>query len=503
MDIHFFDCVNNPTHKLASFVESYLYLDGISNKLGVRQFRQTKEKNELEEIKTSSKPTWKQIVFTTIKILSYIAFPPLPCLALMEKAIYHRKLHFQHLKEDKLKNVPQVILQTPKSAEDQQPSIAESEEHLKKTWEIHQQTIDSRKELTDALPKKLQWIKLELNSKGSATFPDMGYANMVSVFKDDPEVFFLPGVRGEGALTPSDPTHMELLLKGLKAAFATGKNLVLTRLGDEEHCVAAAFTKEGEFKIIDSMGSRAIDMDNLTEQLNTASIKQKNGESIHFKGDYVNTYLQTTGRECMRFSTLYLYQIGNTRDLNVYQKVNGAFAKGAFRTFEDYNKDLKDMPAIQKLENHDNSAYYQSFMNSWLYRAVGLKVDDWKEIPISSFLPKVVSDDPEQVVEGTTFFTLTTDIKNPPVLNESRNACLTDDAEKPNIDSSQKFEDALDALHEIALPNDLQTPISSLLPSGNEKRILVREINSPTLKLYEMPPGKAFFRKGTKPKKLT
>ncbi len=112
MNIKRFDCINNHKSKFTDFCDSYLYLDGISNKLGYRKFQIYQEKNDIIEIKKAKQQShpWKLIAKTIVKILSYTIFP-LPIIALIVK-IYNRKAHTYQIlkKENKIEPIKNDIL---------------------------------------------------------------------------------------------------------------------------------------------------------------------------------------------------------------------------------------------------------------------------------------------------------------------------------------------------------------------------------------------------------
>ncbi len=99
-----FDCINNHKNKFINFCDSYLYLDGISNKLGYRKFSVYQEKNDIIRIKEENQQPhhWKLTAKTIVKIFSYIIFPFLLIIALIGKA-HSRKTHSYRISRNKLR----------------------------------------------------------------------------------------------------------------------------------------------------------------------------------------------------------------------------------------------------------------------------------------------------------------------------------------------------------------------------------------------------------------
>lgn len=91
MNIRLFDRIDNRSNGFLNKIEEYLYLDGISGRLGARTFTLL---NANTLVSTDSLPpfTWKKGILTAFKIFSYILFPFLPLSALGIKAI-ERKCH--------------------------------------------------------------------------------------------------------------------------------------------------------------------------------------------------------------------------------------------------------------------------------------------------------------------------------------------------------------------------------------------------------------------------
>lgn len=92
MAVRFFDCVSSDS--LAGAVETYLFLDGISDKLGFRKFDALRTySNQVIEIKSSAR-TWQDIATTIVKLASYLIFPLL-LAALAAKVLYRLAHNFK------------------------------------------------------------------------------------------------------------------------------------------------------------------------------------------------------------------------------------------------------------------------------------------------------------------------------------------------------------------------------------------------------------------------
>lgn len=90
----FFDSVVHPDHTLGQWVENYFYLDGISNHFGYRKYTVISG-NTIERAKEKEITTYSGLIFTTLKILSYIGSLGLIPLSLQSlKAITGRLMLF-------------------------------------------------------------------------------------------------------------------------------------------------------------------------------------------------------------------------------------------------------------------------------------------------------------------------------------------------------------------------------------------------------------------------
>lgn len=211
------------------------------------------------------------------------------------------------------------------------------------------------------------------------------FANPMLGFKESQDVFFIPD---NDAFNPTVKTECSVLIDSLRASFGSGKKMLVTQLANNIHAVAAGFKTNGEFKIIDSMGGKTVDMKALTKVLNEAKIKNLDGKLIKFKGEYVNTYIQKGGHECLRFSMLYCYQMAKRLDLNAYQEINGAFLEGKLVKYEDFSQ----IETVKKVKDIGSSVLvYKPFMRSWALRICGFQAHDWKQIPLSELVKPIES----------------------------------------------------------------------------------------------------------------
>lgn len=283
----------------------------------------------------------------------------------------------------------------------------------------------------------------------------------LNTFDENSKSFTLP-VKG---LNPKIKEDLNFLKDLLTHSFASGKEFIVVELGSNTHANIAAFRSDGSFQIIDSMLSQTVDLNHLTTELNGSKIKDINGNEIVFKGKYINTHLQKGGNECRRFACLYGYQMAKKQDFEAYKEVNGAFAEGKLKTFEDLHKIdgsplLSDASSIPKKN-------YDSFMRSWGHRAFGLKCDSWKEIPLSDL---TTMDDCER---RRTFYELTS---NAPVscrFNNSEHDLTLQDGSAPLL---------LDI-------KDLQkTTLGDLIPKDGGKVVINMEVGKAPV-IFHLLPG--------------
>lgn len=294
--------------------------------------------------------------------------------------------------------------------------------------------------------------------------PDKFEGNIIRSFESDPKVFFIPSEYYSNTNTKHDTelSHKNNLNRNegintlkdiLIAAFATNKELVVGRFGNHFHAITVAVKSNGEFRIIDSMLDNAVNLDNIINQLNDASIKDSQGKKIHFTGTYINTRIQKTGSECMRFATLYAYQIAKKRDLDAFEEVNGAFAHGQLQRFEDYST----IDGTHRMRDASSLSpeHYLPFMQSWGYRALGFRVNRWQDITMSDLERRI----------GNYFTILILNSNNLP-------NCFWDD----RVDPAAKFliQNQNGEEHEVSEePSSSTQQLSSLIPSGDERTVIL------------------------------
>lgn len=111
MILSFNDCISTKTNSFFSFSEKFLYLDGLSNKLGYQKFQVYKEKN-LVSLKNNEKPlNWKQITLTITKLFFITLLPFVAVIALIGKAIHRHTHPYQILKNrDLAKPIPKNVI---------------------------------------------------------------------------------------------------------------------------------------------------------------------------------------------------------------------------------------------------------------------------------------------------------------------------------------------------------------------------------------------------------
>lgn len=197
----------------------------------------------------------------------------------------------------------------------------------------------------------------------------------------DPEILFISRKeqRACSAFNINDQSNMELLTKKLKTAFLDGKKMAFLILDTGSHAIAAGFSSDGSFIIVDSLLNHSVDPKKMERMLNEAKLKNHTQKEIRFTGQFINTHIQKGGHECLRFATLYCYHMAVRKDLTAFKEVNGAFLEGRLRCFEDYKK-ITGAPRIDSLK--DKAYKYRTFMQSWLYRSFGLTVNAWWQLTL-------------------------------------------------------------------------------------------------------------------------
>jgi hypothetical protein len=373
--VRFFDCIS------PNIFENYFYLDGISGKLGARKFTIfLASKNEIKEITNDKKITFKQVILTIIKLASY-AFLPLLVIMAAGKLIYRSTHKFKIVTKEKIALQHLINTSLPKDRLEQDlkfeasSKFSKAQKDLSNIWENYKKPNIIRKE---PLRLDMAFLKLMLEfipGPDSTVRPDdHPLANLVLACESNPDVYFIPTSNFFG-----QSFDIKLLKETLGAAFAVGKKMVVARLSNKIHGVAAGFCADGTFKIIDSMRNGTVNIDKLTKDLNEAMMKDRFGKLINFAGEYVNTHVQKGGHDCLRFATLYCYQMAQTKRLDAYMEVNGAFLEGRLKTFEDYKK-INGSVKIGDLSGKEYT--YSPFMQSWVYRGLGIEVDSWEQMPL-------------------------------------------------------------------------------------------------------------------------
>jgi len=300
--------------------------------------------------------------------------------------------------------------------------------------------------------------------------PDNRLANLPLKLQNNPFTLFLPK-----EIHPAKDDEVKTLTDTLQAAFVTGKEMVIVRLGTNIHAVLGVFSVTGEFKLIDSMSSQVINHKELENKLNQAKITNKNGNTLAFHGDYINTRIQKGGNTCLRISTLYAYQIAKRRDVNAYQEVNGAFLQGRLNTFEDH---ARIDGASRKKTVSTTPASYAKFMNSWAYRSYGYSVDDWCQLPLSDLTNGVLTFPGADI----TWIKINSNQKLPMVRDDTFNR-------EPGVDKGDGIFIPIDSanLEEIFYDCPPKT-FADIMKDKNDYLIFSKK-NNPKLKIFKLRPG--------------
>jgi hypothetical protein len=286
--------------------------------------------------------------------------------------------------QEKINDISQKTLLKSSSPSSNKESILKAQRYLNDLW-INYKEKHSR---SYSPSKSEDWQGIFLNLKlefshgpiATVTPDDHSFSNLLLTTEHDPEIFSIPHL----GINPRISEEMMLLKKILEASFLTGKKMVIGRLCNSKHSLAVGFCSDGSFKIIDSLSrlyGKAIDLKDLTTQLNKAAIKNVKGQPIQFQGEYIHTGIQKGGHECIRFASLYGYQMAKKKDLNAFEEVNGAFVEGKLKTFEDYAKiDGSQRMRYKQIFNYS----YKEFMSSWAYRTQGIRLDSWKNLSLKT-----------------------------------------------------------------------------------------------------------------------
>jgi hypothetical protein len=334
-------------------------------------------------LKTAIKPNPKNVYATHLNNKSFLrcALLLVPVIGnVLNLLIYDP--HFKGLlkKKDQSSSGMKKPLEVKWNAANQQNQTADNS-YLQNLWQAFEKNTrpNPNKPFFNQLTSFLNYLPAEYSPFSRAIPTPTLCGNPMLSFRDSQDVFFIPHERGKCS-QPAIKADRLLLIEALRASFGSGKKMVVTQLANDLHVVAAGFMPNGEFKIIDSMGGKTVDIKALTKALNEAKIKNSDGKPIKFKGEYVNTHIQKGGHECVRFSMLYCYQMAKKLDLNAFEEVNGAFIEGKLVKYENFSQ----IETVKKVKDVSSRALeYKPFMHSWALRICGFSANDWKQIPLS------------------------------------------------------------------------------------------------------------------------
>ncbi len=358
--------------------------------------------------------------------------------------------------------------------------IQSATDYLAKQWIDHKKTMDNFTN-TSMYGKFLNLREdSDINNSRATLAPgDSPLGNLALDFENDAKVCFLP----VDYSMAQEPTEKEVqnLSEGLRAGFTTGKILTVLLFSTPGHTVAAAFQADGQFQVIDSMGSKTIDVDKLSEKLNQAKIKDAQGHEIQFSGKYINTKVQYGGHECIRFATLYAYQIAKERNLSAYKKVNGAIETGLLKRFEDCRKISEVTKEIEEVNSSSREKYHK-FMSSWAYRTQNLTLDDWKKMSLEDLSSSYFAN--EQKSQNLLFIIAAKDETPCTLLINPNKKYFIGENETP---AKQIDFEAID-FPPIPLTENLsEVNLGSLISSQNKTRLLLLNKDKHSICLYELP----------------
>lgn len=391
------------------------------------------------------------------------------CLALCSKEVRNLFKVFKAKRFGVLIDKNEVANEVPSEADKlrMQQAREELSEMYQKYSEAYQQENSYVKNISATLARLFYEFENE-NSAVSNVLPDTRLACLLLPFDEHSKAVFAPDVNflSNPKCDPSGQ-DFEFIKKTLACAFAAGKEIVAIRVTNTVHTAVAAFRVDGKFKVIDSLSSHTIDINYLTKKLNCSQLKDSKGQIVNFHGRYINTHLQKGGHECLRFATLYAYQIAKRQKLNAYREVNGAFAEGRLNTFEDIAmideaKPIQDASKISKSK-------YKHFMQSWAYRSGGLKVDEWQDLTFADLLENVSTK--MNFFDYEKKFSEVKPVSNVFVITSSQCHCYRtrNDVEKiiqKNINNIGRFEP-------IILNDCSQLKLASIVPQNQKDKILI------------------------------
>lgn len=363
-NIRFFDSVGNKSF------ENLFYIEGLSNKLGFKKYQLIDSNSDQLKLSTQKNSHYKWRSCAKILILATLI--PIP-FALAFKYFYRKQHHFtiesSSVEKNKVSTVSQRIVDFS--------SVKDSENYLKELCDVY---LDPSSEVTVPIKKIDRAIELGSNEKIlTRSLINKSADLVIQSNQTNQKAFFIPNT-----IKVSRERDLTILKKALSSTFATGKEIAVVRLHIEQHAVAAAFSSDGTFKVIDSMsifGKKYFNT--ITRELNEAKIKGKNGQPLDFKGELIHTGIQRIdGNECLRISTLYCYHIACKGSLDAYQEVNGAFSNDRIKKFSDLHL-INGSPKVKKVD--PSKIPYQSYLNflkSWAFEIYDYAISDWREVPL-------------------------------------------------------------------------------------------------------------------------
>jgi hypothetical protein len=424
--------------------------------------------------KDNNNPQVEKIYYSVIHIFFFLFTLPLSCIVSLAGLVF---ISLSKTHQNKFNQLIEKI----------QPSLSLSSLTSEPLPTLINHPFSSKSQYLDELLRRRKNIYEEKKEEKTAGYFQGSFGNLRNKFsfrtevgpdfdklsnltldcQNDDEAYFIPVSCWENItrlsrveLDPKVEKELAFLIEALSAAFETGKKIVVVRLANANHAVAAGFCADGHFKIIDSMLNLTFDVTNLIEQLNKAQLKDSKGKVIHFKGEYINTSIQKDGCNCTFFATLYCYQMYKQKNLDAFEEVNGAFAEGKLKRFEDCKK-IDGSRRIRSFEENSSKDLYNQFMCSWAYRTQGFLVDTWEEI-------KPLSPDEEGEIA---IYYLSKHSNFPPDVQCTRQFFLIEKEKKLVIDTLINMPKE----QEIPLNKDDTITLGSLLSSKHERRLLIFE----------------------------
>ncbi len=480
-DLHFFDCVESKNNKFIDFCENYFFLEGLSGKLGFKKFTSfSKNPPLIQEQSLYQTSNWKTKALQVVKAVSYLTLV-MPCVMLCGKIYQHRRHHT--VKDQVTTKVTQEALSSRESSKPintglSHQNIQSAKDHVANLWKKYKARINPE-------PMHLRFWCLKRDSNHndglSRINPDLSHlGNLTLNFENDPEVCYLP--MEYGLTHHPNEKDLAIFIEGLRAAFASGKPLIVSLLSmNAQHRIAATFKADGQFQIVDSMNGQAIDMSILTEALNKAKIQDSSGNDVKFKGEYTSCNIQSGGHECVRFAALYAYQIAKDRDLSSYAKVNGAIQEGLLKSFEDYKK-IDQAQKVNFFKEPDDKKYLD-FMTSWTYRSLEFRTDDWKDLTLHDLSDSLFK---EEFQESLIYL-----IEGPNTIPFAMKFFLDGDYYVGEKSASKLLD--LNSLKKLPVQDLKQTTLKSLVPEKDETTVVIINAEDKSVNLYQLPPNLKIF----------